>query len=683
MDHSPAYFDRSPAGPANDMRQLMMPFLTGEAGRDKAVAAPLVKSERVDRRERTHYAVQARFAGGHGEPLHDWYPYLEGYSPAYVATILHQYGGESRRVLDPFAGTGTTPVTAVMLGLDAAYAELNPLCQTISAAKLGALTLDDRDRRQTVDQLFDLQFDFRLQLRCLPPDETLRASYKEVFGRSEFFDPDVFNLVLRARTWIDRIGAINPRAAQLATIAVLRSLIPASRLIRRGDLRFRTEPEAKRLKTTFLAEVEEGLDLVARDIEALHPATGTSRLIGSDAKELAAEDIAGADALVTSPPYLNGTNYFRNTKVELWFLRRLCTKEDLSSFRHQSITAGINDVTVAKTEARRGVFTSNKLDRIIARLEASAYDPRIPHMVSTYFADLFLAFQRCVPHLGDSALVGVDIGDSCYGDVHVPTDDLLAEILSGMSCRAEDQVVLRERLSHGGRGLRQTLLIFRRVNSSLRSATTIKGSGHEWRIKWERFKQELPHQRGEMAQRNWGHPLHSLCSYQGKLKPSIANLLVEIFVPPGGRILDPFAGVGTIPLEAALSSRMAFAFDISPPALEITRAKLGVCDAAGCEAIIGDIAQALAEFHLSDAQRRRAAMIRFNGRLEDYFHPETFREVIGAREYFRKRQRHLWSLLHCYIFFTAIALTLSAARHIRSHLLLHRDRALIVPLYPG
>ena len=139
-------------------------------------------------------------------------------------------------------------------------------------------------------------------------------------------------------------------------------------------------------------------------------------------------------------------------------------KGGLSRFRYQAITAGINDVTIAKAEARRGVFKSDKVRPPVDRLERSAYDRRIPQMVATYFGDLFLAFQSCVPHLQDGALLAVDIGDSCYGDVHVPTDDVLAEILTGMRCHLEDRLVLRERLSRGGHPLRQTLQIFRRVS---------------------------------------------------------------------------------------------------------------------------------------------------------------------------------------------------------------------------
>ena len=39
--------------------------------------------------------------------------------------------------------------------------------------------------------------------------------------------------------------------------------------------------------------------------------------------------------------------------------------------------------------------------------------------------------------------------------------------------------------------------------------------------------QELPYCREPYSKKNWGNPNHSLCSYQGKLKPAIANFLVQ------------------------------------------------------------------------------------------------------------------------------------------------------------
>src|SRR5690606_21647558 len=95
-----------------------------------------------------------------------------------------------------------------------------------------------------------------------------------------------------------------------------------------------------------------------------------------------------------------------------------------------------------------------------------------------------------------------------------------------------------------------------------------------WKKNWNTFKSKIPHQQEPYASRNWGHNNHSLCSYQGKLKPAIAHHLVNTFVPTNGSILDPFSGVGTIPFEAALTGRTSFGIDISLPAYYISFAKV-------------------------------------------------------------------------------------------------------------
>ena len=89
-----------------------------------------------------------------------------------------------------------------------------------------------------------------------------------------------------------------------------------------------------------------------------------------------------------------------------------------------------------------------------------------------------------------------------------------------------------------------------------------------------RFCDTAPHRSSPFNRRNWGGPLHSLCSYQGKLKPAIAHFLVAWFTDPGARVLDPMAGVGTIPLEARRLGRVAIANDLSPLATSVARAKL-------------------------------------------------------------------------------------------------------------
>src|SRR5690554_3057826 len=79
---------------------------------------------------------------------------------------------------------------------------------------------------------------------------------------------------------------------------------------------------------------------------------------------------------------------------------------------------------------------------------------------------------------------------------------------------------------------------------------------------WTIFKEKLPHMVHPYSKRNWGSSLHSVCSYQGKMKPSLAHHLVRVFSKEGDTVLDPFSGSGTIPFEAAINGRVGLGMDI-------------------------------------------------------------------------------------------------------------------------
>ena len=101
---------------------------------------------------------------------------------------------------------------------------------------------------------------------------------------------------------------------------------------------------------------------------------------------------------------------------------------------------------------------------------------------------------------------------------------------------------------------------------------------YRWESNWNCFKEDLPHQKFPFSKKNWGNNNHSLCSYQGKLKPAIGYHLVKTFVPAGGKLFDPFSGVGTIPFEGALNGIVSYGMDISKMCYYISQAKLGETD---------------------------------------------------------------------------------------------------------
>jgi DNA methylase len=256
-------------------------------------------------------------------------------------------------------------------------------------------------------------------------------------------------------------------------------------------------------------------------------------------------------------------------------------------------------------------------------------------MVGAYFAEMSNVIDNLRRVLKVGGVAAIDLGDSCYGSVWVPTDRILAEMMERAGFQQAERLVLRERQSRDGRKLGQTLQVF--VNGSAPKAVSAgNGVMHKPPASWEIYKETLPHQSGEMAKRNWGHSLHSLCSYQGKLKPAIAYNLVKALLSEGGgaRILDPFAGVGTIPFEAQLQGHIAYGFDISPAALPITRAKIERIDMKHVDTILKELEQSLAKARLGVGDLARLKKIRLNGPLPDYFHERTLAEIVSTRRYF-------------------------------------------------
>ena len=571
--------------------------------------------------------VSVTFKGGKKEPFARWYPYLEGYSTQFVESILKRYAPNAQVILDPFAGTGTTSFTSSQLDKTSYFCEINPVLQFISATKIRVRRLNSSRRFVLAQELIQAKETLR-NVKKFPRNDILHRAYTQTFSDSLFFDEPVYDRVLRTRSWLDEVALESSMLADLIAVAILSALVPASRMKRAGDLRYKTPKELERQTVPLVEGICQNINQIAQDIRDDVDGLKTEPLlICENARSLDDIPPLGIDAVITSPPYVNGTNYFRNTKIELWFLHCLKENRDLTKFRAASLTAGINDVTVAKAP----VSSHPDVQKIVSVLEREAYDARIPRMIASYFSEITDIFRAIRGHLTPNATVAIDIGDSCYVGIRVPVDQLLSACLQDLGFVQEDDVMLRQRKSRSGMLLKQSLIVFK---SKKRKYRTKKRIPH-WRSAWDGFKKSLPHQKAPFTKRNWGHAWHSLCSYPGKLKPAIAHHLVQTFVPQGGRVLDPFAGVGTIPFEATLSDRLAYGFEISPAAFVIANAKVQHPTNRGCAAVIGTVKNFIECNSATDREIDEVHRLGFNGKIAEYYETQTLSEIILARRYFQ------------------------------------------------
>lgn len=156
---------------------------------------------------------------------------------------------------------------------------------------------------------------------------------------------------------------------------------------------------------------------------------------------------------------------------------------------------------------------------------------------------------------------------------------------------------------------------------------------YRWESNWNCFKEDLPHQKFPFSKKNWGNNNHSLCSYQGKLKPAIGYHLVKTFVPAGGKLFDPFSGVGTIPFEGALNGIVSYGMDISKMCYYISQAKIGETDKALAEQCIERLDDYIRTNCVTIEEFAKYSRFGLNKRLIDYYEETTFKEILLARRF--------------------------------------------------
>jgi hypothetical protein len=74
--------------------------------------------------------------------------------------------------------------------------------------------------------------------------------------------------------------------------------------------------------------------------------------------------------------------------------------------------------------------------------------------------------------------------------------------------------------------------------------------------------------------RLWGHAFHPMCSYLASFPAALAHAFIARYTRPGDVVLDPFAGRGTVPLEACIEGRLGVGNDLNPFAHVLTAAKV-------------------------------------------------------------------------------------------------------------
>ena len=380
-------------------------------------------------------------------PLHRWYPFVEGFSSELVSRALASR--RAKAVFDPFGGSGTTALTAALQGIPSSFTEVNPFLAWVADVKVNG-----------VAEFLDAGLDSKLVSGFRPLTQAKKQVTSDhplwVINEKRDFLPRK-NLAALLGT-LDLLDDLEGPTRDIVKLACLTSILECSNMIRRTDLRRRTSGD--RGPADFGKTLQERLHIFGEDLRALEGVRmARTTHVGSNAKGgwCVTEPL---DLIVTSPPYLNGTNYCRNTKMELLAGGFIGSEAELASLRDASVMAGINNVSnrrqVADVDVPAVVMT-------VQEVEESNYDQRIPRMVKGYFDDMTQVIASIRSHSRKGARFLLDIGDSRFGGVHVDTPRLLVAVAEAQDWVLIEKTQLRQRRSYDGSALTQDLLVFEAV----------------------------------------------------------------------------------------------------------------------------------------------------------------------------------------------------------------------------
>lgn len=396
--------------------------------------------------------VQLKAAGtfrdNKNEPLHCWFNYTEGFSYKLVREILTSYP-ESRMIVDPFAGSATTGVESALAGKLFHGYDINPVMTLIGEGK-SVHSFRLAKKIQSGDlKLTSIYRTISNVIENSPREIVL----KNVFEDKKYYGKANLNQIFKIRSNIETIEDVDLKRVLL--LALLAVCVDVSNLKRSPDLKYKPEDQwnLKKASSEFANKANQMIkDLAIIELSKI----GKAKIFDGTAKKLNSTGNGEADLIITSPPYLNGTNYCRNTKLELWISGILASDDDLKKIRTDSISCSINSA-----QKRNYELTEWKaINKTIKKIEESAYDPRIPPMVANYFHDMAASIESMYRVLKRKGVVYSVMGDSAFNGVHIPTQEHLDQIAKAIGFRKTHMIHLRDRRSRGGMPLSEVIQIF-------------------------------------------------------------------------------------------------------------------------------------------------------------------------------------------------------------------------------
>ena len=363
-------------------------------------------------------------AGAQPLAFQNWRRFKEAFAPELVARAVREtsteLGREVRTCIDPFAGSGTTPLACQFLGVAPTAIEVNPYLADLIEAKLTPVD----------GQLVGMRLAEVLATSCsIDP-----ICYYSV-GPSTFVEPGVNGRYLFSHQVAGRLASLLEAVLCVREDTIrrlLRVLLGSAAVevcnatVSGKGRRYRQNWQERLvgpsdLDHQFVTAVEAAIYDITRFARRFSLAFDLIR--GDALKKLTT--LKDTDLAIFSPPYPNSFDYTDVYNIELWALGYLRSSDQNAQLRRSTLRSHVQ-IKRDMVSSAQTPLVANTIEQL--RLAPKLWNRWIPDMIGAYFADLgsiMVELRRMLPCCGRVYMV---VGDSRYSGVDIPVRAGLSEM---------------------------------------------------------------------------------------------------------------------------------------------------------------------------------------------------------------------------------------------------------------
>lgn len=385
-------------------------------------------------------------------PVHRWFTYPAGYSYKFVEAKIGEYGlTDGSTIADPFLGTGTTSVTAKMLGINSVGIEAHSFVHWVAKTKM-FLNYD-------VAELVNAISEITTQAQAVSNELDWQDMWPPLVYKC--FTEDSLRQLAGLRHTINDYGG-EPHVRDFLKLALTSTLRIVTTAGSGWPYIAPSKYQSKKIDRHALEEFKARCQLMVADIQQIQalglPYSSHDVLLG-DARKM---DSYMADEtinlIVTSPPYLNNYDYADRTRLETYFWGIYESWADITrEVRDHLVMAATTQVRMSDMNGVRECPNIREVDgqihktltEIIARLEEmravkkgrKTYD----YMVAGYFEDMLQVLASAWNVLKPGGRFVLVLGDSAPYGVHIPTETIFGKLGVAVGFSAYDIEQIRTR----------------------------------------------------------------------------------------------------------------------------------------------------------------------------------------------------------------------------------------------